>query len=1044
MMFLAFIVLLFNSVMSISFISNVEIHKDNSVLKANVKYSSDLSLMITEYTDPISMIEIKDYKENVKYKYCSSCESLYLNEILPNISFVYSNNKITEFTLSNSNAIYKVNTFKENVDLSEFDYSYMSCPKPICKRIVDIVFVLDESGSIAEIEWDQLLDFCINLVNSYEIGIDAAQVAIVGYAGFGRLHLDLSYNKQTIINKLNDLRTKQLRGGTCTGCGLMIAKSVFDNAKNSLRTKNYNPEHLIFTITDGEVSEPDYTTCEKTTITSYYNYCVGCCNHKDFYWDGCWNVNYSSCSTNKTFTLSKRKCSTLDICTKGSGSYNGYQCSNCWCDSSCSYAFCDKCKLSGYAERCAIYKYDVEGCVSEYDGYVNCYTNFTESCKEIKKDNRLTSIAIGVGSYVDSQIKEISSNIQGIQTVFGLTDYLSLNKILSQLISETCSKVDLQEDCNSDCLGFCGCNRKCYCPKCIEYNESCIYSECVVDEYNIGSSGCVIKNIDCPINKCQTVKKNNNSVKCCEYSDIICNDNNICTKDYCDSNIGCVFIDEVEMYTDNNSCTIDKCENNFISHELIEDCKPKDLCHIVDSPCESVSDLYCKPATFKDKCSCNNSCEIPVCDIETGKCTCIKKDCETNNTCSIGYCLNGKCYQKENFTKINECYEMYKSDCSYGICNNSECVKVDIECSACQENKTFVSECESKSNACEKYKCKDINGEAVCEKYWEMFISSDLCLGEYCDQVEGLKNNPLIDYSENCVTYHCENGEYKKINNCKENSICLKYECLNNSCVSISNCPEYEIINGKINKCKILKYCDEIEGCIYENIECKNGNCYESYCNPETGKCEKIDNSSNCFGDDLCSIYSCVENIGCVIEDKNCTGKDPCYLYSCNNETGNCEKVEKCKNDDLCLDVVCSLSGICIYENVICPESNNSCFYYECENGTCIEKFKSDSFLDICGKCISDYGDIYNISSSGVCIGSLTSGEFSAIIGGAAVAGIVIAAIIVAAAIGVSTTYGVKELINRSKLMDESAINNNPLYESKNNEFDNPTYMSEI
>ena len=372
MMFLAFIVLLFNSVMSMSFISDVEIHKDNSILKANIKYSSDLSLMITEYTDPISMVEIKDYKENVKYKYCSSCESLYLNEIFPDISFVYSNNKITEFTLSNSNAIYKVNTFKENVDLSEFDYSYMSCPKPICKRIVDIVFVLDESGSIAEIEWDQLLDFCINLVNSYEIGIDAAQVAIVGYAGFGRLHLDLSYNKQTIINKLNDLRTKQLRGGTCTGCGLMIAKSVFDNAKNSLRTKNYNPEHLIFTITDGEVSEPDYTTCEKTTITSYYKYCVGCCNHKDFYWDKCWNVNYSSCSTNKTFTLSKRKCSTLDICTKGSGSYNGYQCSNCWCDSSCSYAFCDKCNLSSFAERCAIYKYDVEGCVSEYDGYVNC------------------------------------------------------------------------------------------------------------------------------------------------------------------------------------------------------------------------------------------------------------------------------------------------------------------------------------------------------------------------------------------------------------------------------------------------------------------------------------------------------------------------------------------------------------------------------------------------------------------------------------------------------------------------------------------------
>ncbi len=305
-MFFAFIVLLFSCVHSLTFLSNVDIYVNNSILSAIIRYSSDKKLILTDYYDPIIMTEIKDFNENVKYKHCeeNSCESFYLNEEFPDVSFVYSNNEKVEFKFSNSNAIYKIKYYTEDFDLSEFDYSSLSCPKPICKRIVDIVFILDESGSIAEIEWDQLLDFCINLVNSYEIGFDAAQVAIVGYAGFGRLHLDLSYNKQTIINKLNDLRTKQLRGGTCTGCGLMIAKSVFDNAKNSLRTKNYNPEHLIFTITDGEVSEPDYTTCKKTTITSYYNYCVGCCNHKDSYWDGCWNVNYSACSTNKTFTIS--------------------------------------------------------------------------------------------------------------------------------------------------------------------------------------------------------------------------------------------------------------------------------------------------------------------------------------------------------------------------------------------------------------------------------------------------------------------------------------------------------------------------------------------------------------------------------------------------------------------------------------------------------------------------------------------------------------------------------------------------------------------
>lgn len=1040
MMFLAFIVLLFNSVMSMSFISDVDIYKDNSILKANVKYSSDLSLMITEYTDPFSMIEIKDYKENVKYKYCSSCESLYLNEIFPDISFVYLNNKITEFTLSNSNAIYKVNTFKENVDLSEFDYSYMSCPKPICKRIVDIVFVLDESGSIAEIEWDQLLDFCINLVDSYEIGIDAAQIAIVGYAGFGRLHLDLSYNKQTIINKLNDIRTKQLRGGTCTGCGLMIAKSVFDNAKTTQRTLNYNPEHLIFTITDGEVSEPDYTYCEKIIGSSYNNYCVGCCSTKDPVRRTCWNKVSSSCVSNKTFKTNGIKCSSIPACTTGSYEIDGYKCSNCWCDSTCSLITCNTCKLSSYAKRCAQSVGNIESCKNYAGGYVNCLENFTKSCNEIKKDDRLTSIAIGIADYDENQIKEIASNIQGIQTIFKLSDYSSLNNILSQLITETCSKMDLKEDCNNDCLGFCGYNKKCYCPTCESFNKTCIKNECVVDENNIGSTGCVIKEVECSVNKCQRVNKNNNTKGCCEYSDIVCNDHNICTKDYCDVNIGCVYKEDEMIYDDNNSCTIDKCENNIITHEILDICKPKDLCHVVETPCESISDLYCKPATFKDKCICEDSCEIPECNIETGECTCIKKDCSISDNCVIGYCLDGVCYTKQNITKINECYELYNSDCSYGECRDSQCVKVDIECSTCQENKTFVEECESLNNACEKYKCKDVEGEAVCEKYWEMSVSSDLCLREYCDPIEGLKNNPLIDYEENCYHYHCENGEYKKINKCNDDSLCLKYDCINNSCISISKCPQYETKDGKVNKCRILKYCDDYKGCIYEDTECKSGKCFESFCDIETGECIEIDNSSKCNGNNLCSVYSCNEILGCIEEEKNCNNDNPCYLNYCNNKTSECVQEEKCKSNDLCITVKCSLTGQCIYENIECQQSNNSCFYYVCENGTCVEKFNSESFLDVCGNCPKEYGDIYNISSE-ICLGSLTAGEFSAVIGGAAIAGIVIAALIIAGIIGASSTYGVKELIKRAKIIDESAINNNPLYEGNNNEFDNPTYI---
>ena len=52
--------------------------------------------------------------------------------------------------------------------------------------------------------------------------------------------------------------------------------------------------------------------------------------------------------------------------------------------------------------------------------------------------------------------------------------------------------------------------------------------------------------------------------------------------------------------------------------------------------------------------------------------------------------------------------------------------------------------------------------------------------------------------------------------------------CINNTCVGSPKCPEYEMVNGIINKCKILKYCDEIEGCIYKNVEDTDEECVES------------------------------------------------------------------------------------------------------------------------------------------------------------------------------------------------------------------------
>lgn len=1056
---------------ALNFVGDVDIYQNNAILKAKFYYSDELKVLRYDYSDPIQMIELRDYKENIKYKYCSNCEAIYFLDDFPilktettdiktideNLNTKYSRvSDIVEYLIYNdkgelvefkfNNAVYKITNYQTLTDTTKFIYSDFtdSCPQPVCKRVVDIIFILDESGSIAEEEWDQTIYFCINIVERYELGFDAAQVGIVGFGDFGIKHLDLTSNRDVVINKLHEIRTKQLRGGTCTGCGLMIAKTMFDNSKLTTRGQQYNPEHLAITITDGEVADPDYKTCIKTKIGSYYNFCVGCCSRSDPNRPYCWDTISSTCVTNKTFKIqSGSKCNNIKACSKGTHTQDGYDCKNCWCDSECSTIVCDSCSTYKYSTRCRQMRYDVEGCKVNGGGYVNYLENFTNSCNEIKKDDRLLSIAIGVGSYNEVQLKQISTSLIGIQTIFKLSDYSGLNDVLNQIITESCQKIQTTDDCNLDCLGFCGCNKKCYCPNCETYSENCVYNKCEVDDNNIGSTGCVIKDVECKTDLCHTYKKNNLTFGCCEYNEISCEDDKFCTVNKCDPLIGCITEINETKCEDFNGCTIDKCDNNSgCTNELMDYCSPPDLCTIIDIPCHSINQYTCTPATFKNKCNCLDPCNIPVCDKETGECKCEPMNCDLNNSCFIGYCLDGKCVSKQNKTKIEEC-QNNNDDCSYWYCEDSECKKQDIKCTACQVNKTFVEECENQSNKCVRYKCVDIDDEPICQEYWKMEINEDPCFGETCDPELGLISKPMdLTYSENCHIYECKNGIYEDVGVYPNETLCYSYECVNNTFKPLFKCSEYLTINSEVDKCQVLKECDDLKGCVYESVECLTDKCHDSYCDKKTGECVKVDNSTNCKTDDLCVEFECNDYLGCIYKDKECNVSNPCLIGYCDNETGQCKTEPKCKSEDKCLNVSCTISGSCILSEVVCPTPNSTCFYSVCENGTCVDKFNSQSFLDVCGNCIKTYGDIYNKSDE-VCFGALTKKEFGAVIGGAAVAGIVIAALIITAIVGISSTLGVKELVKRSKLNLDSGVNNNPLYEAEENGGTNPIFLDD-
>jgi hypothetical protein len=1046
----------------LQFSAESEIFANNAQLNAKIYYSDEKKVFRYDYSDPINMIDLIDYNKKIRYKYCGECESGYYNNNFPiltkeitdsiyNLDFnktkyvknngnylIYDNNNLQEFKIDNK--IFKIKNYKDlsNNELNIFDYSSFSdnCPQPICKRIVDIVFNLDESGSIAEQEWEKVINFCKSIVSNYEVGYDAARFAIVGFGSFGIKHLDFSISKTEILSALDDLLNNQVRGGTCTGCGIMIAKSLFNNENNTERTKNYNPEHLLITVTDGKATHPNYhEPCEKQWSSyTLNNYCLGCCNSK--YYAGCEAESYNkSCVIyNKTFELSGYKsCSKRSECKKSTYETNGYTCSGCDCDITCNYIICDSCTVNDYYSYGRCYqRTSFWGCKqNEYgeDFYLN---NFTNSIIEIKKDSRLLSLAIGVGDYDKTQLTQIATELEGFKTVFEVGNYDDLQQILNQLISSTCLKMNDFDNCGANCLGFCGCKKKCYCPTCTKYAETCIENNCIVSDDGLESTGCVIKNIECNSdNKCLQITKNNNTIGCCEYSEITCNDNKFCTSDLCNENIGCVFIVNETICNDNNGCTIDKCNNESgCSNEFYDYCLPPDNCHIIDIPCLSISDSKCSPATFKEKCTCDNSCEIAECN--NGICLCIPIDCSVNNSCLIGYCSNGKCLTRENITKTQEC-AILNDECHNWFCEDGECVNESIDCEACIANPI---DCSYLNTACSKYHCQDINGNAICVKYWEMEINNDKCYGESCDSVLGFIQKPLNDYEKDCKIYKCVNGSYISYNKCDSDSFCYSYICENNTCIKKSNCEKFE----NNNKCMILKDCDEInKKCIYEEKNCDNTKCKTGICNKETGECGFIDISYNCRNTDLCIEYKCDDLLGCIYNNKSCDDNDICTFNYCEN--GTCITEEKCKPADGCDIVKCNMKGECIHTVKDCVPVNDSCHYSICENGTCKIKIKTSSFIDVCGKCVSEYGNELNKSNEGLCIGILTRKEFVEALTGAAIAGIVIACIVAAAIIGTVSTKITKELIDRAKKMRDTGINSNPLYETPENEGSNPLFV---
>jgi len=109
-----------------------------------------------------------------------------------------------------------------------------------------IVFVLDDSSSITPTQWSQLINACVEFIDTYPAEA-SVYFGIVTFATTAIIRSNLTTNRQSVINTLRNMARQNTL--TNTGDGLIAAKTVLDSYRGS-GTKT------AIVITDGGANEP--------------------------------------------------------------------------------------------------------------------------------------------------------------------------------------------------------------------------------------------------------------------------------------------------------------------------------------------------------------------------------------------------------------------------------------------------------------------------------------------------------------------------------------------------------------------------------------------------------------------------------------------------------------------------------------------------------------------------------------------------------------------------------------------------------------------
>ncbi|XP_060937286.1 collagen alpha-6(VI) chain [Limanda limanda] len=146
--------------------------------------------------------------------------------------------------------------------------------KPVCeKQQADLVFVLDQSESISQVEYSLLKNFTAELVKSFNISKDVVHVGLglFNHIFQHEFYLNEFFSEKSLIKHIMDMN--QIKGGTSIGMALKSSQEYFKKSRGSRASEGIS-QNLVL-ITDGQSQDEVGEAADELRVLGVEVFVVG-------------------------------------------------------------------------------------------------------------------------------------------------------------------------------------------------------------------------------------------------------------------------------------------------------------------------------------------------------------------------------------------------------------------------------------------------------------------------------------------------------------------------------------------------------------------------------------------------------------------------------------------------------------------------------------------------------------------------------------------------------------------------------------------------